>query len=47
MSDETKELGTKSKILEGSNNSKISFEVQNWSFEGGGKDKMILKNILT
>ena len=42
-----KELGTKSQILEGSKISKISFDVQNWSFEVNIKDRTTLKNILT
>ena len=40
ISDEKKELGTKSKIFEGSKFSKIGFEVPNLSFEGVGKDKI-------
>ena len=39
------ELWTKSKVLGMSKNSKISFEVQNWTFEGLGKDKTTLKYI--
>ena len=45
ISDEKKELWTKSKILGRSNNSKISFEVQNGVFEGFVKDKITLKYI--
>ena len=47
ISDEKKELWTKSEISEGSEFQKISFEVQNCVFEGFGKDKITLKNILT
>ena len=45
--DEKSELWRKSKILGRSKNGKIRFEVQNLSFEGVFKDKMIFKNILT
>ena len=43
ISDEKKELWTKSKNLEGSEFWKINFEVQNWVFEGFVKDKFTLK----
>ena len=39
------ELWTKIVILEGSENWKISFEVQNEVFEGFVKDKITLQNI--
>ena len=39
------ELWTKSEILRGSKNSKISFEVQNGAFEAFVKDKITLKYI--
>ena len=45
ISDEKKELGTKSKISTGSKFRKIRFEVQNGVFEGVGKDKITLKII--
>ena len=45
ISDEKKELWTKTENLEGSKNSKISFEVQNGAFEGFVKDKITLKYI--
>ena len=47
ISDEKKELWTKTENLEGSKISKISFEVQNGTFELCLKTKMIFKNILT
>ena len=45
ISEGKKELGTKSKFLRRSKNSKISFEVQNLTFEAFVKDKIILKYI--
>ena len=45
ISDEKKELWTKTENLEGSKNSKISFEVQNGVFEGLVKDEITLKYI--
>ena len=45
ISDEKKELGTKSKILGRSKISKISFEVQNGTFEALVKDEITLKYI--
>ena len=45
ISDEKKELWTKSKLLGRSKNAKISFEVQNGAFEGFVKDKITLKYI--
>ena len=45
ISDEKKELWTKTENLEGSKNSKISFEVQNGVFEAFVKDKITLKYI--
>ena len=47
FNDPTIELWTKSKILRGPTNSKISFEVQKLTFEVLFKTKMIFKNILT
>ena len=41
------ELGTKSKILSGSKNSKIGSEVQNGVCEGFVKDKITFKNVAT
>ena len=46
ISDEKKELWTKSKFLGRSKISKISFEVQNGAFEGLVKDEITLKYIL-
>ena len=45
ISDEKKELWTKSENIEGSKNSKISFEVQNGTFEALVKDEITLKYI--
>ena len=47
ISDEKKELWTKLEILGRSNNSKISFEVQNGTFEGLVKDKTTSEYIAT
>ena len=47
ISDEKKELWTKTENLEGSQISKISFEVQNVTFELCLKTKIILNNIGT
>ena len=47
ISDEKKELWTKTENLEGSKNSKISFDVQNGTFELCLKTKITLKNIGT
>ena len=47
FNDPKNELWTKSKILRGSKISKISFEVQNVTFEGYIKDEMTFTIILT